>query len=143
MKYVCDASGKNTWFRIETDVEATKESLLMNHAVEKHFRRQQDAAARSFKPATSVFIEQNIGLTSHIQREMPLFLTLRDQDGNALATAMLPPGGKYDPDFQIIIVGANNRDPYPEHDEAIRALGKHYGLSLDRESCYPYRRAMD
>ena len=112
----------------------------MNHAVEKHFRRQQDAAARSFKPASSVFIEQNIGLRSHIQREMPLFLTLRDKDGNGLVTAMLPPGGKNDPDFQIIIVGGNNHDPYPEHDDAIRVLAKHFGLSLDRDYCYPYRR---
>lgn len=140
MKYVCDAPGRKTWFRIETDVEAAQESALMNHAVEKHFRRQQDAASRSFKPASSVYIEQNIGLSSHIQREMPLFLTLRDEDGNGLVTAMLPPGGKDDPNFQIIIVGKNNRDPYPEYEEAIRTLGKHFGLSLDRESCYPYQR---
>ena len=46
MKYVCDAPGKQSWFRIETEGEAERESALMNHAVEKHFRgapaRQRD-----------------------------------------------------------------------------------------------------
>lgn len=140
MQYVCDAPDGKTWFRIETAEEAAKESALMNHAVEKHFRQQWDAAATSFKPASTVYIEQNIGLKSHVQREMPLFLTLRNSDGDGLATAMLPPGGKDKAGFRTIIVGHGNSDPYAEHDAAIRALGAHFGLTLDRDSCYPYQR---
>lgn len=140
MQYVCDAPDGKTWFRIETAEEAAKESDLMNHAVEKHFRQQWDAAATSFKPASNVYIEQNIGLTSHVQREMPIFLTLRNGDGDGLATAMLPPGGKGGTSFRIVIVGPGNKDPYIEHGEAIRALGAHFSLILDREDCYPYQR---
>jgi len=140
MKYVCDAPGGKTWFRIETVAEAAKESALMNHAVEKHFRQQRESAASSFKPASTVFIEQNIGLESHLQKQMPLFLTLRNRNGDGLATAMLPPGGADKPGFRIIIVGPGNSDPYAEHDEAIQALGTHFGLTLDRDRCYPYRR---
>lgn len=139
MKYVCDAGDGKTWFRIETETEAARESALMEHAVEKHFGRHRGHAASTFKPASTVYIEQNIGLDSHIQREMPLFLTLRDHDGNGLATAMLPPGGIDCANFQIIIVGAGNCDPYTEHGDAIRALGEHFDLTLDREWCYPYR----
>jgi hypothetical protein len=138
MKYVCDAPDGNTWFRIETVDEAAKESSLMNHAVEKHFRQQRDSAASSFKPASTVYIEQNIGLESHVQKEMPVFLTLRNRDGDGLATAMLPPGGQSKGSFRVIIVGPGNADPYVEHGEAIKALGAHFGLSLDRERCYPY-----
>lgn len=139
MKYVCDAPGGKTWFRIETVDEAAKESALMDHAVEKHFRQQRDSAASSFKPASTVFIEQNIGLESHVQKEMPVFLTLRNREGDGLATAMLPPGGADRSGFRMIVVGPHNSDPYVEHAEAIRALGNHFGLTLDRESCYPYR----
>lgn len=139
MKYVCDAPGGKTWFRIETVDEAAKESALMNHAVEKHFRQQRDSAASSFKPVSTVYIEQNIGLESHVQKEMPVFLTLRNREGDGLATAMLPPGGADKGGFRIIIVGPNNSDPYVEHEEAIRALGNHFGLTLDRDRCYPYR----
>lgn len=140
MKYVCDGTEKKTWFRLETEVEAEQESSLMHHAVEKHFRRAREHAAASFKPSSSRFIEQNIGLDAHVQRQMPLFLTLRDSSGNGLATAMLPPGGRDDPDFRIIVVGENNSDPYPEHGDAIKALGDHFGLILERENCYPYSR---
>ena len=140
MKYVCDSPGGKTWFRIETVDEASKESLMMNHAVEKHFRQHRDSAAGSFKPASTVFIEQNIGLESHVQKAMPLFLTLRNNAGDGLATAMLPPGGQDKAGFRIIIVGPGNSDPYADHAEAIRALGDHFGLTLDRERCYPYQR---
>jgi hypothetical protein len=71
---------------------------------------------------------------------MPLFLTLRDREGNALTTAMLPPGGKDRFGFRIIIVAASNADPYPQHDAAIAALGAHFGLTLDRRRCFPYGR---
>jgi hypothetical protein len=138
MQYICDAPGAKTWFRIETEGEALRESDAMSHAVEKHFRQAWEDAEAAYRPGVTSFVEQNIGLKAHIGRTMPLFLTLRDQEGNALATAMLPPGGQPDPTFRIIIVGPANRDPYLEHEEAIRALGRHYGLTLDRARCYPY-----
>jgi hypothetical protein len=140
MKYICDATAGKTWFRIETEAEAILESEVMRHAVEKFFRREHEKAARSFKPVSSIFIEQEIGLNAHIQREMPLFLTLRDDDGTALATAMLPPRGVEDPSFRTILVGPANADPYGEHGAAIAALGRQFGLALERERCYPYRR---
>ena len=140
MKYICDAPGRKTWFRIETEYEAEQESALMGHAVEKHFRREREAAIRTFKPASSLYIEQNIGLEAHVQESMPLFLTLRDSDGNAHVTAMLPPRGHDDPTFRMIIVGPHNGDPYPEHEEAILALADQFGLALDRDQCFPYAR---
>jgi hypothetical protein len=69
---------------------------------------------------------------------MPLFLTLRNPDGKALVTAMLPPMGRHG--GGCIIVGPGNADPYLDHADAIEALGDHYGFALDRGSCYPYRR---
>lgn len=140
MKYVCDAPGGRTWFRIETEAEAASESETMRHAVEKYFRKEQEKAAQSFRPISNVYFEQEIGLKAHVQREMPLFLTLRADDGTPLATAMLPPGGKDDRSFRPIIVGAGNADPYPEEGDAIRALAEHYGMTLERARCYPYRR---
>ncbi len=140
MQFVCDTPDGKTWFRIETEGEAAAESDLMSHLVEKHFRQARDKAAESYKPVSEVFFEQNIGLKAHLDRAMPLFLTLRDSAGTGLATAMLPPSGKPDPAFRLIIVGFGNRDPYPEHGAAIEALGRHYGLSLDRARCYPYAR---
>jgi hypothetical protein len=141
MQFVCDTPDGKTWFRIETEGEAAAESDLMSHAVEKHFRQARDKAAESYKPASGVFFEQNIGLKAHITRTMPLFLTLRDSQGAGLATAMLPPGGKPDPAFRPIIVGLGNQDPYLKHNIAIQALGQHYGMSLDRARCYPYARS--
>ncbi|WP_119422484.1 hypothetical protein [Desertibaculum subflavum] len=138
MDYVCDASKGRTWFRIATAAEAAAESALMDHAVDKHFLREESRARQSYVPTSPVYIEQEIGLKKHIRRAMPLFLTLRDGQGNGLATAMLPPEGKEESGFRIIIVGPGNRDPYPDHREAIEALGRHYGLSLERERCYPY-----
>ena len=140
MRYVCDAPDRKTWFRLETEWEAEQESALMNHGVDKYFRRARDCARQSYKPTSPLFVEQNIGLEAHIQNAMPLFLTLRDSDGNGLATAMLPPGGVPDGGFRKIIVSVGNGDPYPDHDAAIRALADHFGLTLDRASCYPYNR---
>lgn len=140
MQFVCEAPPK-TWFRIETEGEATLKSRAMNHAVEKYFKQAYEQAAKTYvPPKTGLYIEQNIGLKAHIQRAMPLFLTLRDGEGNALVTAMLPPTGQDERAFRPIIVGAGNNDPYPEHGEAIRALAQHYGLTLDPGRCYPYRR---
>ena len=138
MEYVCDAPHNRTWFRLVTEGEAIAESLEMRHAVEKHYRRERERAIDAYQPATTVFIEQDINKESHIRRSMPQFLTLRDEDGKALVTAMLPPKGK--PGGGCIIVGPGNADPYPEHGGAIAALGQHVNLPLDRGSCYPYRR---
>ena len=140
MHYVCDAPDGKTWFRLATEVEAIDESQTMRHAVEKFFRQEKAKAEQSFTPPSRNFIEQEIGLKAHVQRVMPLFLTLRDQDGNALVTAMLPSGGREDHAFRPIIVGAGNTDPYPEHGAAIRALADHFGLDLNRARCFPYRR---
>ena len=139
MKYVCDAPGRRTWFRIETEAEAAAESEVMRHAVEKYFRREREAAVRSYKPLTSNYIERDIALSAHIQRAMPMVLTLREHDGTPLATAMLPPGGTEDDSFRTIIVGAANGDPFADEGEAIAALATHFGLSLTRERCYPYQ----
>lgn len=141
MQFVCDAPPK-AWFRIETEGEAALESQAMNHAVEKYFKQFHEQAARSYVPPRSAaYIEQNIGLKAHVQRVMPIFLTLRDAEGKALVTAMLPPLGKDERSFKpIIVVGYDNCDPYPEHGDAIRVLARHYGLALDPGRCYPYRR---
>lgn len=141
MQFVCDAPPNKTWFRMETQGEAALESRAMNHTVEKYFKQAYEQAARSYVPPRSAhYIEQNIGLKAHVQRVMPMFLTLRDPEGNALVTAMLPPSGKDERSFKPIIVGFDNSDPYPEHGDAIRQLGRHFGLSLDAARCYPYRR---
>jgi hypothetical protein len=148
MKHICDGPGGKAWFRIENEVEAERESELLGHAVAKHFRRERDKAAASYKPPTGNFIEQDIGHAAHLQRAMPLFLTLRDGDGAGLATAMLPPGSTSggatgnggSGGFRIIIVGPANADPYPEHEEAIETLAAHFALALPREDCFPYRR---
>jgi hypothetical protein len=140
MKYVCDAPGGRTWFRLETESEAALESEAMHHAVEKYFRNEKEKATRSYEPPSKVFFEQEIGLKAHLQREMPLFLTLRDDEGKPLVTAMLPPGGRDAGGFRPIIVGPDNKDPYPQHGDAIRALAQRFGLTLDKMRCYPYRR---
>lgn len=140
MQYVCDAPDGKAWFRIETEAEAAHESGLMGHTVEKYFRRERENAVQSWRPERPDAIERDIGLEAHVQREMPLFLTLRDGEGNALTTAMLPPGGRDRGAFRIIIVAASNADPYPQQAAAIAALGTHFGLTLDRDRCFPYSR---
>ena len=137
MRFVVDAPNGKSWFRLETEGEAAQESQLMRHNVEKYFRLEREKAVQSYQPVSKSFIEQDIGLNAHIQRAMPLFLTLRDQDGKALVTAMLPPGGRSDAGARCIIVGPGNADPYPIEGEAIKALGAHFGLTLERERCYP------
>jgi hypothetical protein len=140
MQFVCDAP-PNTWFRIETEGEAQLEAKAMSHAVDKYFRQARDLATKSYKPPQSgLYIEQNIGLKAHVQRTMPLFITLRNRDGKPLVTAMLPPGGRDDKAFRPIVVGEGNADPYPDHGEAIRKLGEHFGMALDPARCFPYRR---
>ena len=141
MQYVCDASAKLTWFRIETEGEAARESADMAHAVEKHFRMSRDSAARSWKPpAGARYIEQDIGKADYIKRAMPIFLTLRDDDGAAHVTAMLPPLGCPDAMFRPVIVGRANADPWPQFGDAIEKLAVHYKIKLEHARCYPYRR---
>ena len=84
MKYVCDATNGRTWFRLETEAEAAQESALMGHAVEKYFLREVEEARASYRPTSTVSFEQNIGLRAHMERTMPMFLTLRDRDGSGL-----------------------------------------------------------
>jgi hypothetical protein len=140
MQYVCDA-GALTWFRMETGGEALLESRAMNHAVEKYFRDAYDAAVQSYAPPKSLAaIEQNIGRAAHVQKAMPQFLTLRDKDGTALVTAMLPPAGVDAKAFRPVIVGPSNADPFVDHGAAIQALAKHMRVVLDPARCYPYRR---
>lgn len=140
MKYVCDAP-HGTWFRLETESEAVQESAAMDHAVEKYFGRSYRAAADSYVPPAELSrIEQSIGRESFIAKSMPVFVTLRDNEGNALVTAMLPPGSKPNPRFDSIVVGKGNSDPYLEYEDSIEALAEHTGIPLDAEDCYPYRR---
>ena len=140
MLFICDAPGGKTWFQIETEMEAARESQLMNHAVEKYFLRARDAAATTYTPTSRAFIEQDIGLASHIKASMPVFATLRDAEGNGLVTAMLPPKGRHDSAFTCVVVGPSNADPYPQHADAINALAVFFGVPLERDQCYPYRR---
>lgn len=139
MKYVCDAPSGKTWFRIETEAEADQESELMRHAVAKYFRRERERAHAAWTPpASAPAIERDIGLKAFVARRMPVFMTLRDSDGEGLATAMLPPEGESDANFQTIIVGPVNSDPYEAHADAIAALARHLGGDLKRARCYPY-----
>lgn len=139
MQYVCDAPGGATWFRFETEAEAEAEAALMRHAVDRYFRRHLAAARESYRaPKGAANFEQAIGLKDHIARAMPVFLTLRADDGAGLATAMLPPQGRNPAAFRIVIVGQANADPYATHEPAIEALAQHFQIELPREECFPY-----
>lgn len=141
MRFICDAPNKTTWFGLETEAEAVAESRLMNHAVEKHYRQFRQAAIASYSPSASLaYIERDIGLKDHISVSMPIFLTLRDEQGAGLATAMLPPAGGRADRFRCVVVGPANADPFPAHGEAIAALAAHFKIALDSTLCYPYRR---
>lgn len=139
MRYVCDAPGGRNWFALDTEAEAETEAALMAHAVDKYFLRALELARDAYvpRPGLAAF-ERDIGLKDHLQRNAPLFLTLRDAEGHGLATAMLPPGGRNQAHFRIIIVGPANSDPYRAHADAIAALGAHYGVELKRDECFPY-----
>ncbi len=139
MKYVCDAPDGATWFRIETEGEAEAESALMRHAVDKYFKRFQQIAKDAYRPSTSLAsFEREIGLKDHLARAMPIFLTLRADDGAGLATAMVPPEARGEANVRCIIVGPGNSDPYTKNAPAISALARHFGVELRREACYPY-----
>ena len=59
MKYVCDAPDRKSWFRIEAEAEAERESTLMDHAVAKYFRRERETAIRSYNPTSTTYFEQD------------------------------------------------------------------------------------
>ena len=85
MRYMCDAGNGKTWFRFETENEAEAEAALMRHSVDKYFRRYEAAARESYRAPQGVpAFEQAIGLKDHIANSMPLFLTLRADDGDRL-----------------------------------------------------------
>ena len=88
MQFVVDAPNGKTWFRIETEAEAMRESEIMRHAVEKYFRIERERAAQTYRPASKTFFEQEIGLNAHLRQTMPLFLTLA---GTRTAMLMSPP----------------------------------------------------
>ena len=71
---------------------------------------------------------------------MPIFVTLRDDGGDGLATAMLAPRDRRDSGLRIVIVGPQNSDLDPQHARAIGNLGEHFGVTLDRAQCFPYGR---
>ena len=128
MQYVCDAP-PNTWFRIETEGEAALEIPGHEPRRREIFPRSLRAGRRTptCRRRSAHYVEQNIGLKAHIQRVMPRFLTLRDGEGKALVTAMLPPAGQDERAFRPIIVGFENTDPYHEFGNAIGILGEHSG----------------
>ena len=141
MQYVCDGVGTRTWFRLETAAEAAAESRDMDHAVQKYFKDSYELATQSYVPPASARVfEQNIGLKAHILKVMPRFLTLRNNEGKPLVTAMLPPVGHDAKTSRIIIVGPANADPYVDHADDIKKLGLHVKLTLDPARCFPYRR---
>ena len=116
-----------------------QESEVMRHAVEKYFRRERERRRESFKPLTSVFIEQDIGKAAHISARC------RSSSPCAMRTARRrsrpccrPGGGGIG--RGCIIVGPANTDPYKQHADAIEALAEHFDMPLDRAHCYPYRR---
>lgn len=141
MRFICDAPGGKTWFGMETEAEADAESDLMRHAVARFYKRARaEAIAHYAPPPSAPSIERDIGLKAHVERAMPRFATLRDEDGAGLATAMLAPPGPSRGSFRTIIVGPDNTDPFVAHADAIAALGAHFDFNLDPETCYPYRR---
>jgi len=135
MQYVCDAPGRKAWFRIETEGEAARESEEMRHSLDYFFRHERDAARKRYSPAGNVsFIERDIGLSSHLKRTMPIFLTLRESDGTAVASAILP----QDPESESIaarVIGPGDCDAFRAQREALVALEQHLGKPLRRQ-CY-------
>ena len=131
MLYVCDAPDRTVWFRIETESEAFFESLSTQGAVAVFFGAEHSRAISSYRPHPGLpFIERDIGLEAHIQRKMPLFLTLRDREGTVLATAILPPGGKENAGYPVFVWGAAGVDPYESHAKALEILEKRFGVAI-------------
>ena len=134
MQYVCDAPGGKTWFRIETESEAAIEQIETHNPVEAFYRDERKSAVQSYRPAPRLaFIERDIALSAHLSQAMPIFLTLRDCDGTALATAVVPPQGKPNGRFQSVVVAPDCGDPFPAQGAAIAALEMQFGVRFDAE----------
>jgi hypothetical protein len=139
MQYVCDAPGRKTWFRIETQSEAFLEDEAMRNSVEHRYEDAKLAAVQKYQPAPRLrWFERDIGLNSYLLRSMPMFLTLRDSDGTPLLNAMLPPCGKEDGHHSCQIVGPGGADASNSEHDAVRALEKHFGLSIRTASAKTY-----
>ena len=131
MQFICDAPGRKAWFRIETEGEATLESEAMKIRIDTQFRNERERATQSYRPHSRLQpIERDIGLNAHLLRAMPIFLTLRDGEGAALANAVLPPEGKSPGIDHSVLVGPCYTDPSESQSEAIKALEQHYKLSV-------------
>jgi hypothetical protein len=134
MQYVCDAPGRKTWFRIETDGEALLEAELMRNAIEVQYENARLAAVQTYQPSQRLqSFERNIGLKAHLERSMPIFLTLRDSEGTPLANAMLPPGGRENGLHTTRVVGPNGADAMRFEPEAVKALEKHYNIAIEAD----------
>jgi hypothetical protein len=143
MRFVCDAAGGKAWFRIETAAEAAKESELMRHAVEKHFRRAHEQASQSYKAGAGALRRAghrargahppgHAGVPDAARRGGH---RARHRHAPAAAGRAGRAGG-----LQSHGCRPRERRPLPGARGAIRALGRHFGLSLDRIRCYPYGR---
>jgi len=139
MEYVCDAPGDKTWFRIETENEAALEAIATTGKVAFIFDVEHKAACQSYRPHDRLRpIERDICLGAHLRRFMPQFLTLRDREGAALATALLPPRGLEEEYCYLpSVFGPEGSDPYAAQADAIRALEKHFDLEI----CKPVSKA--
>ena len=138
MKHICDAPDGKAWFRLETEAEAERESARMQHGVAVRFRRERARAVRSYRPQPAAFAGRGLSLERHVRIAMPIFLTLRDREDAALVTAMLAHGNRVQPEAELIIVGKDETDPYPDHGRAIAALADKLGIDLDRTRCFPF-----
>jgi hypothetical protein len=126
MRFVCDAAGRKTWFGIETEAEAARESELMRHAVEKHFRRAHEQASQAYRPrAGGPSFEQDIGRAGAHPPGHAGVPDAADGDGDALATRDAPAsagGGADNLVCSPMVVGPGNADP-------TRSTGRPYGTS--------------
>ena len=61
--------------------------------------KKYEEASQSYDPAGIPYIEQDIRRATHIQRAMRMFFSLRDGQGRALVTAMLPAAKQSDLDI--------------------------------------------
>ena len=93
MQYICDAPGQKSWFQIETEGEAARKSDAMSHAVEKHFRQAHEAAVKPISQAQHLHRAEHRPCGSCAARHAGVPDLARCR-GHALATAMLPPGGR-------------------------------------------------
>ena len=131
MQFICDAPGRKSWFRIETESEAIFEAEAMRVSIDAPFRIEREAAVKSYRPQSRLrAIERDIGLSAHVLRTMPIYLTLRDLEGTALANAVLPADGDCEEDHHAVVIGPGHADPFASQAEAIRALERHYGVRL-------------